>query len=183
MTQPEEEVTGMGEDVVTGASVEVQVELDGSPEDIWALITDVSRIGKWSPECVDGWWVDREGDLPRVGARFEGHNRFPSGFEATVPCVVTQADHAESFAWVTLDPELVVDRPAAIWSYRLSPSATAGRTTVIHRFEHGPGQTGVTRAVDDDPEHAQQIVNDRLEVLRRNMTQTIEAMGQDLPPT
>jgi hypothetical protein len=76
-----------------------------------------------------------------------------------------------------------VDRPGSIWSYQLSPSATAGRTTVFHRFEHGPGQTGVTWAVDKDPEHAQQIVDDRLGVLRRNMIHTIEAMGQDLPPT
>ena len=173
----------MGKDVVTGASVEVRVELDGSPEEIWALITDVSRIGKWSPECVDGWWVDRDGPLPRVGDRFEGHNRFPGGFEATVPCVVTESEQPGSFAWVTLDPDQEVDRPGSIWSYRLSPSATAGRTTVIHRFEHGPGQTGVTWAVDKDPEHAQQIVDDRLGVLRRNMIHTIEAMGQDVPPT
>src|SRR5580658_2347866 len=156
--RPERGVTGMSTDLVTGASVEVRVELDGSPEDIWTLITDVSRIGKWSPECVDGWWVDREGDLPRVGARFEGHNRFPGGFEATVLCVVTDADRPETFAWVALDEEQVVERPGSIWRYWLRPSETAGRTTVIHRFEHGPGQTGVRRAVDDDGEHAKQIV-------------------------
>ncbi len=173
----------MGKDMVTGASVEVRVEVDGSPEDVWALVTDVSRIGEWSPECVDGWWVDREGPLPRVGARFEGHNRFPNGFEATVPCVVTEVNQPESFAWVTLDQDQVVDRPGSIWSYRLSPSATASRTTVMHRFEHGPGQTGVRRAVDDDPGNAQQVVDGRLEVLRRNMIHTIESIGRDLPPT
>jgi uncharacterized protein YndB with AHSA1/START domain len=171
----------MGNDVVTGASVEVTVELHASPEDIWALISDVTRIGKWSPECVEGWWIDREEPLPRVGARFEGHNRFPGGFEATVPCVVTEVDRPRSFAWVALDPDQVVDRPGSIWRYQLSPSETAGLTTVINRFEHGPGQTGVTWAVDEDPEHAQQIVDERLEVLRQNMIQTIEAMGQDVP--
>src|SRR5580658_2667235 len=153
LDEDERGVTGMSKDVVTGASVEVRVELDGSPEEIWGLITDVPRIGKWSPECVDGWWVDREGHLPRVGARFEGHNRFPGGFEATVPCVVTEADRPESFSWVTLDRDQVVERPGSIWRYRLHPSETAGRTTVIHRFEHGPGQTGVRLAVDDDPDH------------------------------
>jgi hypothetical protein len=82
---------------------------------------------------------------------------------------------------VTLDRDQLVERPASIWRYRLRPSETAGRTTVIHRFEHGPGHTGVRLAADDEPEHAQQIVDERLEVLRRNMVQTIEAMGQDVP--
>lgn len=170
----------MVKDVVTGATVEVSVEVDGSPEDVWGLITDVTRIGSWSPECVEGWWVERDGPLPRVGARFEGHNRYPGRFEAIASCVVTEVDPPRSFAWVVLDDDQVTDRPGSSWRYTLHASKTAGRTTVVHRFEHGLGQTGVRRAVNEEPDNAQQIVEHRLDVLRQNMTTTIEAMGKDV---
>ncbi len=169
----------MGKDVVTGATVEVSVDVDGSPEAVWALITDVTRIGEWSPECVDGWWVDRDGPLPRVGARFEGHNRYRGGFEATASCVVSVVDRPRRFSWVVLDPDQVMDRPGSTWRYTLHASDTAGRTTVVHRFEHGPGDTGVRGAVNEDPDNGHKIVDDRLEELRQNMVTTIAAMGQD----
>ncbi len=167
------------DDVVTGATVEVAVEVDGSPEQVWGLITDVTRIGEWSPECIDGWWLDKEEPLASVGARFEGHNRYRGGFEATARCVVTEADPPRSFAWAVLDPDEVVDRPGSVWSYLLTPGAGADRTLVTHRFVHGPGMTGVRRAADEDPAHAQQVVDDRLAELRGNMTRTIEAMGRE----
>lgn len=165
-------------DVVTGATVEVSVEIDGSPEQIWALITDVTRIGEWSPECIDGWWLDPDDPPATVGARFEGHNRYQGGFEATAQCVVTEADPPHAFAWAVLDTDELVERPGSVWSYLLTSSAGADRTVVTHRFVHGLGVTGVRVAADSDPALAQQVVDERLVELRRNMTQTIEAMGR-----
>jgi uncharacterized protein YndB with AHSA1/START domain len=168
----------MSQDVVSGASVEVTVEALGPPQQVWELITDVTRIGEWSPECVKGWWVGAEHRTPEVGAHFEGHNRYPGGFEATARCVVTEVDPPRAFAWAVLDSDELVDRPGSVWSYRLVPSPTSGRTMVTHRFVHGQGMTGVRRAADLDPEHAQQIVDERLALLESNMTRTIEAMSR-----
>ncbi len=41
--------------------------------DVFAAVTDVTRVGEWSPECVACRWV---GDVtgPAVGAQFEGDN-------------------------------------------------------------------------------------------------------------
>lgn len=166
------------DDVVTGATVEVAVEVNGSPEQIWELITDVTRIGEWSPECIDGWWLDKEDPLASVGARFEGHNRYQGGFEATARCVVTEADPPRSFAWAVLDSDEVVERPGSVWSYLLTAGSGPERTLVTHRFVHGAGMTGVRRAADGDPASAQQVVDDRLAELQGNMTRTIEAMGR-----
>jgi uncharacterized protein YndB with AHSA1/START domain len=168
----------VGEDVVTGARVEVSVDLDGSPTEIWELITDVTRIGEWSPECVEAWWLDEDVPPLRVGARFEGHNRYPGGFEANARCVVTQAEAPTSFAWAVLDSDELIERPGSTWSYTLTALEGTDRTTVTHRFVHGPGMTGVRQAADDNPDNAQQIVDSRLDLLRRNMTQTIEAIGR-----
>ena len=30
---------------------EVTVEIDAPPETVWALVSDVRRMGEWSPEC------------------------------------------------------------------------------------------------------------------------------------
>jgi len=56
----------------TGAQVDVELIVDKEPTAMWDLITDVARIGEWSPECKGGAWLD--GGTPRVGARFEGEN-------------------------------------------------------------------------------------------------------------
>ena len=169
----------MGQDIVTGASVEVSVEVTGTPPQIWDLVTDVTRIGEWSPECVDAWWSDAEHESPTIGARFEGHNRYPGGFEATAQCVVTEASRADTFTWVVLDSDELVDRPGSTWSYQLAPSGP-DTTMVTHRFVHGPGMTGVRSGADSNPENAQQMVDARLALLRKNMTQTIEAIGRSV---
>ena len=40
--------------------------------------------------------------------------------------------------------------------------------------------TGVRSGADSDPENAQQMVDERLALLRKNMTQTIEAIGRSV---
>ena len=178
-----EEATGypfpMGSDIVTGASVEVSLEVTGTPPQIWDLVSDVTRIGEWSPECVDAWWSDAEHASPTIGARFEGHNRYPGGFEATSQCVVTEASRPDTFTWVVLDPDEQLDRPGSTWSYELAPSGP-DTTMVTHRFVHGPGMTGVRSGADSNTENAQQMVDERLALLHKNMTQTIEAMGRSV---
>ena len=44
------------------------------PEAVWALVSDVTRMGDWSPETRRAEWV-RGAAGPAVGARFRGHNR------------------------------------------------------------------------------------------------------------
>ncbi len=39
-----------------------------SPEAAYDLVSDITRMGEWSPVCKACWWD--EGDGPRVGAWF-----------------------------------------------------------------------------------------------------------------
>ena len=39
-------------------AVSVVRDVKASPEDIWALVTDLSRMGEWSPESQGGEWVE-----------------------------------------------------------------------------------------------------------------------------
>lgn len=164
----------MNTDVVTGATVEVVTEVASPPEQVWEWITAVGRIGEWSPECVDGAWSGAD-TKPRVGARFTGVNRFGGVFENTVVCEVVAADEPRTFAWAVLDDEQRVDRAGSIWSYELEPLPD-GRTSLRHRFVHGPGLTGVREPAEQQPERATAIVAGRLRDLVRNMQQTLTAM-------
>ena len=46
-----------------------------SPEDLYDLVSDITRMGDWSPVCKACWWD--EGAGPQVGAWFTGRNELP----------------------------------------------------------------------------------------------------------
>jgi hypothetical protein len=160
----------------TGATVEVEILVDKDLGQMWDLVTDVTRIGEWSPECVGGTWLN--GATGQAGSRFEGRNRFSSGFTATTTCVVTEARRPEVFEWVVLDPSGQPDHPGSIWRYELAPGDRPSQTKVVQRFTHGPGVTGLSEAMRNDPPQAEAILKERLEELREHMTITIEGMGR-----
>jgi len=65
---------------LTGLMAAAEEEVAARPELVWDLVTDITRIGEWSPECIRAAWLG-EPSRPRPGARFTGRNRFPNGFE------------------------------------------------------------------------------------------------------
>lgn len=163
------------EDVVTGASTSVEVLVDVRVEQVWAVVTDLSRTGEWSPECYYAAWLDGASG-PAVGAQFEARNRFPNGMMTEVVCLVTAAEPARVFEWeVRGDP---AEEPLAVWRYELEPR---GEQTVIRQsFTHGPGDSGMRSGAEAVPERAQKAVQRRLDQLSRNMRVTIAAMMQSV---
>jgi uncharacterized protein YndB with AHSA1/START domain len=159
----------------TGARVEVEILVDRDPAEMWDLVTDVARIGEWSPECVGAAWLD--GCTARPGGRFEGRNEYSGGFKSTVTCVVTEAQRPSVFEWVVLDPSELPEHPGSIWRYELAPGGGQGTTNVLHRFVHGPGRTGLTEGMRENPGEADAILQGRLDTLRQHMTVTIEGMA------
>jgi uncharacterized protein YndB with AHSA1/START domain len=106
-------------------TAEAEVTIDASPEVVYDLIADVTRMGEWSPECVRCEW---QGEPGAVGSRFQGHNR--SGLARwTTTAVVDAADRPRRFAFHTLHGG---DKVSTRWSYELSGD---GPTTVTERFE------------------------------------------------
>ena len=61
------------------------------------MVSDVTRMGEWSPVCKSCWWD--EGDGPRVGAWFTGHNEQPERTWDT-RCEVIAADPGREFTFV-----------------------------------------------------------------------------------
>ena len=106
---------------VHGMQHETSVEIAASPQAVYDLVSDVTRMGEWSPENVGADWT---GGTPGTeGSTFEGHNRIGER-EWSVPCTVTVAQPQECFEWVTRpgDPE----GPYVRWTYRMAPADACG---------------------------------------------------------
>ena len=50
----------------------VTVHINATPDQVWDLVSDVTRIGEYSPETFEAEWLDGATG-PAVGASFRGH--------------------------------------------------------------------------------------------------------------
>ena len=74
------------------------VTVDASAQDLYDIVSDITRTGEWSPVCTSCWW-DEEADAGSVGAWFTGRNVLPERAWDTRSLVVS-ADPGREFAWV-----------------------------------------------------------------------------------
>lgn len=106
-----------------------QVEISASPDRVYALISDVTRIGEWSPECYQAKWLDGATAVA-VGARFRGYNRRgPVRWQTTA--VVTVARPGAQFAFSVIHDR--TEREETRWRYQLQPTSTG--TLLTESFE------------------------------------------------
>jgi len=110
---------------------EASIEIHASPEAVYDLVSDLPRMGEWSPENIGGEW--QGGSSGKVGDRFLGHNR--AGERTwSAPVMVTQAERGRCFAFV-IGPD---HGPYVRWTYRLEPSGTGTRVTEVWEVEKLP---------------------------------------------
>jgi hypothetical protein len=102
----------------------VSIVIDASAEQIWDMVSDVTRMGEWSPECFRCFWLGRRKG-PEVGARFVGFNRAGWRVWAT-PNVVVAAERGRTFAWRTIGN-------GNVWSYQMEAVEGATGSTAATR--------------------------------------------------
>lgn len=96
--------------------VEVSREIAASPAAVYAAITDVTRMGEWSPETHAAQW--NEGIAgPAVGATFTGHNRAGDNEWSTEATIVELAKNERFFFDCA-----VGDFVFAKWGYVIEPT-------------------------------------------------------------
>lgn len=94
------------------------------PQQLYALVSDVTRMGEWSPVCRACWWDDGAG--PQVGAWFTGRNETPERTWETRSQVVA-ADPGRKFAWQ-------VNNGWVHWEYEFEPDGDGTRLTEHWEF-------------------------------------------------
>lgn len=106
------------------------MHIDASPVAVYTLVSDVTRMGEWSPETYRCEWVDGGG--PQVGARFKAWNKRKVARWSNTPEVIA-AEPGREFAFRRRASGTV-----AAWRYRLDPAGGGTDLTESYVLEKPP---------------------------------------------
>ena len=148
------------------AALEVSVEINAPADVIWPMVSDLARMGEWSPECTGVRWKGQVA-AGQPGARFSGRNR-KSFWRWSTKCTIVSVVPNRELAWTVSFFGLSV----AYWAYRLEPAAN-GATVATEQwrdlrtfplFQWGPAVKLVTG------------ISDRVGTNEANMRSTLERL-------
>jgi uncharacterized protein YndB with AHSA1/START domain len=143
--------------------VSVSREIAAPAEQVWAMVSDVTRMGEWSPENVGGTWLGGATG-PNPGAKFRGTNRSGKKKWNTV-CAVVDADPGRRFSFRVTAAGLKI----AEWSYAFEPTAAGCQVTETWVDQRGRIAKTLGKPVSG--------VGDRASHNRAGMEQTLERLA------
>lgn len=143
--------------------LEVTRDIAASPAKVYAAISDIARMGEWSPECYSCEWLEAATEAA-VGARFAGHNR-NNGKEWTTEALITAAEPGVRFAFDCL----FGDFHFASWAYEFEAIDDGCRVTEIWD-DHRPDEMRNKKSAISG-------VEDRVESNRQSMAATLEQIA------
>ena len=120
------------------ATHEASIDIAASPDVVYGLVSDVTRMGQWSPEATGADWID--GGTGAKGDWFEGHNKSGER-EWTRACEVACAEPGKDFTFVVGG----VEDNCTWWSYEME--AIDGGTRLTENWwlvNKTPGVAGMT---------------------------------------
>ena len=140
--------------------VSSEIEIDATRDVVYALVSDVTRTGEWSPECVRCRWLG--GATAAVaGARYRGASRNGWRRWSTTSTIRVARPGAELVWDVTY-----LGRPVARWGYRLS--------------ELDGGGTLLAESVEDRRERWLQTVSPWITGARDRAARNADTIGTSL---
>ncbi|WP_402467586.1 SRPBCC family protein [Isoptericola aurantiacus] len=146
------------------------IEVAAPPAAVYALVSDVTRTGEWSPICTSCRWDEGDapapGASPQVGAHFTGHNEVPGRTWETRSEVVA-ADPGREFAWV-------VGQGFARWGYTVRPLDGGTRTELTESWEFTP--TGMAFFAEKYGEDAGAQIEARTRMAHEGIPATLAAI-------
>lgn len=99
---------------------ESSIVIEAAPERVWVLVTDITRMGEWSPESTGGRWT-RGAAGPAPGARFVGSNAH-GWLRWRTHCRVVECEQPSRFAFTVAENGMT-------WGWRLESAAEGTRLT------------------------------------------------------
>jgi polyketide cyclase/dehydrase/lipid transport protein len=138
------------------------VVIAAPPGVLYDMVSDVTRMGEWSPVCRACWWD--EGAGPWVGAWFSGRNELPERTWQTRSLVVA-AEPGKEFAWC-------VGGSLVRWGYTFGPAD--GGTRVTESWEFLPD--GIARFHERFGDDAPAEIAKRAELARTGIPATLAAL-------
>jgi Polyketide cyclase / dehydrase and lipid transport len=138
------------------------IVISRSAETLYDLISDVTRMGEWSPVCKACWWDS--GTTAQVGGWFTGRNEIPGRTWETRSEVVV-AEPGREFAFV-------VGGAWVRWGFTFTPVDDG--TQVTESWEFLPA--GIARFEERYGADAQAEIADRTEAAHSGIPVTLAAI-------
>jgi len=145
----------------------VAIDVDADIDAIWSIVSDPTRVGEWSHECLGADWIGgHRRSVP--GARFRGRNR-QGGVRWGRECEIVRCETYE-IVWRTVPSWLYPD--SSEWSIRLNE--VQGGTRIEQSYE-------VLKSTYLEPLYAVVVPahRDRGEALRRDLERIGELAGAE----
>jgi uncharacterized protein YndB with AHSA1/START domain len=146
------------------ADISASRDIAAPPEAVWALVSDITRMGEWSPESTGGTWL-KGASGPAVGAKFKGTNE-AGGKKWSTTCEITECVPGERFTFEVKGGPFKV----ATWSYDFAPSAAGTLVTESWTDQRHPILATIFGKVTG--------VTDRAAHNRTNIEQTLDALDR-----
>jgi hypothetical protein len=105
-------------------SDKVSLHMRARPEDVYALVADVTRTPEFSPEILECTWLDGATG-PAVGARFKARNKVPNRPSWSNKPVVTVVEPGRQFSFARAEPF----GGTVEWTYRFEPEGNGTLVT------------------------------------------------------
>ena len=159
------------------ASGSVSTKVAATPDELWRIFSDPLTWAEFSSELQEAHYVDGEG--PKVGAVIAGRNQ-RGDFSWTTESFVTRCVPPTLLEWATGDRE----QPTATWT--LVATDAEGGTTLTHSVVLHPDVAPLGPAVANDPDHAHDIVQSRLNDILANMQSNLDGIASTVatrPPS
>lgn len=99
----------------------VETEIDATPDEVWTVLADVTRVGEWSHECRAADWLPGH-HTAEVGAQFAGRNR-RGALRWGRRCTITEVQPGRLLVYRTGGGFLP---DSTEWRFELEPTATGG---------------------------------------------------------
>ena len=143
--------------------VSVSKDVAAPPEQVWELVSDLPRMGEWSPENEGGEWIGGATSAA-PGAKFRGSNRNGKKTWKSVATVI-DADPGRRFSFRVSALGLTV----AEWSYTIEPTDTGCRVTESWTDQRGALMKTMSKMATS--------VDDRASHNKTGMEQTLERLA------
>ncbi len=110
---------------VSGYNHADSIIINRPPEDVYAIVSDVTRIGELSPVCQSGTW-DNPNEAGKAGSWFTGHNAIGE-FTWDTHCQVVAAAPGQEFTFINHGPS--GDAELVRWGYTFESEGNGTRAT------------------------------------------------------
>ena len=133
----------------------------------WAYVTDITLPARCSTELQTVEWVD-DSDGVSVGARFRGRNQHDAFGSWEAECEVVEVEDQRRWVWNVLAP----DGFGATWGFEVEP--TSDGVLIRQWGRMGPGKSGLSVAIEAQPDKEGRIVARRLAEWQQNMQANLD---------